>query len=55
MKGSIRASLGFLVVFGAVGSLDNGPSDSIVLPILLAICGLVVMYSGVTAMNKGQY
>ena len=54
MKGSIRASLGFLVVFGAVGSLDNGPSDSLVVPILLAICGLAVMYSGVLAMKEQQ-
>jgi|APGre2960657373_1045057.scaffolds.fasta_scaffold201370_2 hypothetical protein len=53
MKGSIRACVGFLCVFGAVGSLDYDPSASIMVALSLAVFGLGLMYSGVTAMNRG--
>jgi hypothetical protein len=50
MRGSIRTLGGFLIVFGAVGGMDSGEA---VLPCLaLAIIGLYIMYSGVTAMNR---
>lgn len=52
MKGSIRAFVGLLVVFGAVGNLDYDPSSSVLLAASLAVVGLLLMYSGVTAMNR---
>jgi hypothetical protein len=55
MKGSIRVGLGFLCVFGAVGSLDVDPSASILLQVSIAVLGLLLMYSGVRAMNRDQY
>jgi hypothetical protein len=47
MKGSIRAVVGFLIVFGVVGGLDV---DSISIPqaITLATIGLAIMASGVS-------
>jgi hypothetical protein len=55
MKGSIRAIVGFLIVFGAVGGLDADPSNSVLLATSLAIVGLLLMYSGVRAMNGGKF
>jgi hypothetical protein len=55
MKGSIRAIVGFLCVFGAVGTIDADPSSSILLQVSLALLGLGIMYSGVSAMNKENY
>jgi hypothetical protein len=55
MKGSIRACIGFLIVFGAVGSLDYDPSSSVLLAASLAAVGLLLMYSGVRAMNGGKF
>lgn len=53
MRGSIRAILGLVIVFGAVGGIDNATDNQLVPAILLAVCGLVLMYSGVSAMNRG--
>ena len=55
MKGSIRAGIGFFIVFGAVGGLDADPSSSLLLATSLAVVGLLFMYSGVRAMNRDQY
>jgi hypothetical protein len=55
MKGSIRAFVGFFIVFGAVGSLDADPSASVLLQVSVAVFGLLLMYSGVRAMNRDQY
>jgi hypothetical protein len=55
MRGSIRAFVGFFIVFGAVGNLDYDPSSSVLLAASLAVVGLLLMYSGVTAMNKDNY
>jgi hypothetical protein len=52
MRGFIRLFIGILMVFGAVGGMDNGPADAIHLQALLAVAGLLVMYSGVRAMEK---
>jgi hypothetical protein len=52
MKGSIRAGIGFLCVFGSVGGMDNGPDSSLVLLVTTAVCGLLLMYSGVSAMKE---
>lgn len=49
MKGSIRLAVGFLITFGAVGGLDTGGE---LLPcVILALSGLAIMFSGVTAMK----
>lgn len=52
MKGTIRASIGFLVVYGAVGSLEYDPTSDILLATSLAVLGLGLLYSGVVAMNN---
>jgi hypothetical protein len=52
MKGSIRALVGFLIVYGAVGSLDADPQASILAMGALATAGLALMASGVNAMGK---
>ena len=42
----IRFILGFLIVFGSVGGIDNA-TDGELLPLVgLAIAGLVLMYFG---------
>jgi hypothetical protein len=53
MKGSIRAGLGFLLAFGAVGGMED-PANSLMLCVALAAVGLAFMYSGVRAMNEGK-
>lgn len=54
MRGSIRAGLGFLVCFAAVGGMDTA-TDSVLYTALLpaAVVGLLIMASGVNAM-KGK-
>lgn len=49
MVGSIRAGVGFLLCYGAVGGLDN---NNPILPCMaIALVGLAVMWSGVRAMG----
>ena len=50
MVGSIRAFLGFLLVFGSVGGLDAG--NDLASCIAIATIGLAIMASGVSAMNR---
>ena len=52
MQGSIRLAVGFLMVFGAVGGMDAGPSEYFHVQILTAIVGLIIMNYGVKAMNN---
>ena len=52
MKGSIRFVLGLLIVMGAVGGLEAKPDAAIGTVVLLACIGLMVMKSGVDAMNQ---
>lgn len=52
MTGSIRAAVGFMMVFGAVGGLDADPSAPLLTLTLVAVAGLAVMASGVFAMTK---
>ena len=47
MKGSIRMVVGFLLVFGAVGGMDNG--NSLLACMTAAVIGLGLMASGVSA------
>lgn len=51
MRGSIRALVGFLVVFGAVGGLDNVTDGEMFALTALACAGLALMASGVSAMR----
>jgi hypothetical protein len=51
MKGSIRLVVGFLIVFGAVGGLDN-PENPLFAGLALATVGLGLMYSGAKAMER---
>ena len=54
MKGSIRLLIGFLLVFGAVGGMDNPDQAAyFVEQIVAAVIGLGLMYSGTRAMNGG--
>lgn len=50
MNGSIRSLVGFLMVFGSVGGLDNG--SSVIACVVIAAAGLALMASGVAAMNR---
>ena len=50
MRGSIRTLVGFLIVFGSVGGLDN--DQSVALCLVAAVVGLVLMASGVRAMSR---
>ena len=53
MPGTIRFILGLFIVMGAVGGLDAKPDAAIGTVVLLATVGLMVMKSGVDAMNRG--
>lgn len=52
MKGSIRILVGFLVAFGAVGTLDVNPAASVLAMSAVAMVGLLVMFSGVSAIKN---
>ena len=48
----IRTILGFLIVFGSVGGMDNA-TDGELLPLLgLAVVGLALMYFGTEKMKQ---
>lgn len=52
MKGSIRAFVGFLLVYGCVGGMDNATDGVLFSSLLpLTIVGLGIMASGVNAMS----
>lgn len=52
MNGSIRALVGFLMVYGAVGGMEADPDASLALLSVFTVCGLAIMASGVFAMRK---
>ena len=54
MQGSIRMAVGFLVAFGAVGTLEINPEASVLVQMAIAAVGLVVAYSGIQAMKAAQ-
>lgn len=55
MKGSIRFIVGFLIVFGAVGGIENSLSNSALLAgIIVAGFGLGIMASGAKALKVYQ-
>jgi hypothetical protein len=51
MKGSIRAIVGFILLFGAVGGLDTATDAQLYVVVLVACAGLAIMCSGVLAMK----
>lgn len=53
MRGSIRAIIGLVVVLGAAGGIDNAVDGELLLVTSVAVLGLLLMFSGVSAM-KGQ-
>jgi hypothetical protein len=52
MKGSIRLAVGFLIVFGAVGGMENNPDANLLTLVSIALVGLFLMFSGTKAMNN---
>ena len=51
MRGSIRALVGFLVVFGSVGGMDTATDAQLGTLCVIAAAGLFAMASGVRAMR----
>ncbi len=52
MRGTIRIFVGLLVVFGAVGGLDNASDSDLLLLAGIASAGMLLMFSGVKAMKE---
>ena len=52
MRGSIRVVVGLLVVFGAVGGIDNATNGQLLTLIMIAAAGLGIMASGTAAMKE---
>lgn len=52
MKGSLRVLIGFMITYGAVGTLDMDPTADELLALFLAFVGLAIMLSGVMALRK---
>jgi hypothetical protein len=53
MQGVIRMFIGFMLVFGAVGTIEIDPNCNLMAQFGLAMLGLVILFSGVVA-NKQQ-
>jgi hypothetical protein len=52
MRGSIRTVVGFLIVFGAVGGLDNAADSELFLLAAIASVGMMIMFSGVKGLKS---
>lgn len=52
MKGSIRTIVGLFIIFGACGGLDNATDAQLIPLVAIAIGGLMLMASGISAMKK---
>jgi hypothetical protein len=48
----IRVIVGFLIVFGSVGGMDNATDAQLIPLMLTAIIGLTLMYFGVEKINR---
>lgn len=48
----IRFIVGFFLVFGAVGGMENGPQDAFMYQLLAAAIGLALMYFGSKRMQE---
>ena len=53
MQGAIRMFIGFMIVFGAVGTIELDPDANLFTQVALAMIGLAILMSGVVA-NKQQ-
>lgn len=54
MRGSIRAIVGLLVVFGVAGGIDSATDSQLLTLIVFAAAGLGIMASGVSALNEAR-
>lgn len=55
MKGSIRFIVGFLIVFGAVGGIEQSITNSALLGgVAVALVGLAIMASGAGALKGAR-
>ena len=54
MRGSIRMLVGFLIAFGAVGSIEIDPNANLMIEMILAGAGLALMFSGVNALKENS-
>ena len=52
MRGSIRMLVGFLITFGAVGTIEIDPDANLLVQMIVAGAGLAILYSGVSAMRE---
>jgi len=52
MRGSIRTFVGLIVLFGVTGGLDNATDAQLLPLVVIGALALVLMYSGVRAMNN---
>ena len=52
MCGSIRMLVGFLIVFGAVGTIEVNPDADLLVQMIIAVAGLAIMLTGVSAMQE---
>ena len=48
----IRTIVGFLMVFGAAGGLDNATDAQLIPLMLISVAGLALMYTGVNVMKS---
>ena len=54
MKGTIRCILGLLVLFGVAGGIDTATDGQLITLGVIGLAGMVMMFSGVTAMSENQ-
>lgn len=52
MRGSIRMLVGLLIALGAVGTLEVNPDADLLVQMIIAVSGLAVMLTGVSAMRE---
>ena len=52
MRGTLRTLVGFFIVFGSVGGLDNATDSELFLIAGFAAIGMMLMLSGVKAMKE---
>jgi hypothetical protein len=52
MRGSIRMLVGFLIVFGAVGTMEVNPDANLLVQMIVAGAGLAIMFTGVSSMRE---
>ena len=48
------AIVGFLITYGAVGTLDADPTASVVKMFAIACAGLCIMYAGVSGLTQSN-